>query len=110
METDFYYLQLGELDDAFFAGLHCGKASCICSERHLQHSFPMLFTGIDHLFTGMLAPLSGVGGSELADHEALLSTILVIPLAIGKHLHTILYPTSIVGLPRDPVGIDQGLP
>lgn len=48
--------------------------------------------------------------SELTDHKALLSTGLIIPLAIGEDLHTVLIAAIVVGLPRSPVGIDQRLP
>lgn len=72
-----------------------------------------------HLFIGTLVAHSSghrpslPRGSELADHEAQFSAGLVIPLAIGKDLHTVLCSaaaTIVVGLPRGPVGIDQGLP
>lgn len=49
-------------------------------------------------------------GSELADHKALLLAVLVVPLAIGEDLHAVLGLSVVVGLPRGPVGIDQGLP
>lgn len=56
------------------------------------------------------SPTPATRGSELADHEALLSTRLVVPLAVGEDLHTVLCLAIVVGLPWGPVGIDQGLP
>lgn len=49
-------------------------------------------------------------GSELADHQALLPADLVVPLAVGKDLHAVLRAAVVIGLPRGPVGVDQGLP
>lgn len=43
------------------------------------------------------------GGSELADHKAVFTALLVVPLAVGVELHTTLCPIIVVGLPWGPV-------
>ena len=57
-------------------------------------------------------PWGGWGSSKLADHKELLTAGYVIPLAIRRDFHTVLWLSliTVVGLPTGPVGIDQYFP
>ena len=61
---------------------------------------------------GTAPSLGWVGSSKLADHKELLTAGYVIPLAIRKDFHTVLWLSliTVVGLPIGPVGIDQYFP